>query len=222
MNGGLFMQILKENVRTNILSEAKKAFLEKGFEKASMRQIATSSGITVGNVYRYFKNKDELFSAVVKEAQEAILQIIVVNHSSKLDYHRMIDENPDDYIFIDPVLNEIISVFIKFRSEINILMKKSGGSKFENIPCDFKTMVVNKIYTEIFEEIESEVIDFKMFSESLANTCIDGVVRVCNSDMSDAEVHKNIYGLMFYLFQGAHKRIKLMEQGLEGEEYEKK
>ena len=51
------MQVLKDEVRANILSAAKKLFYERGYNNASIRGIAKNSGITVGNVYRYFENK---------------------------------------------------------------------------------------------------------------------------------------------------------------------
>ena len=54
------MQTLKEDVREKIIDSAKNEFLEKGIERASMRDIAAGSGMTVGNLYRYFKNKEEL------------------------------------------------------------------------------------------------------------------------------------------------------------------
>lgn len=128
----------------------------------------------------------------------------------------------DDQLIIDPLLNSIIKVFIKYRSEINILMYKSSGSNFENTICDFHIMVVNKIYNEIYARIDNGLVDFRMLAELTANTCIEGITKFCNSEMSDEDVYRNIYGLMFYLFQGAHGRIRKMEMLIEGEAYEKK
>lgn len=59
------MQVKKPEVRARQLKAAAKEFIKKGYEQADLRTIAASAGNTVGNIYRYFKNKDELFKAVI-------------------------------------------------------------------------------------------------------------------------------------------------------------
>ena len=71
------MQILKENIRDCILKVARQQFEQKGYSKTSMREIAESAGVGVGNIYNYFTNKDDLFREVVRPvlyALEAMLQ----------------------------------------------------------------------------------------------------------------------------------------------------
>ena len=55
------MQYIKESLRKRILETALTEFDEKGFDGASMRAIAEGSGTSLGNLYRYFKNKDDLY-----------------------------------------------------------------------------------------------------------------------------------------------------------------
>ena len=52
------MQIPKDNIRNNILKAAENIFLEKGYSKTSMREIAAKSNVVLSNIYNYFKNKD--------------------------------------------------------------------------------------------------------------------------------------------------------------------
>lgn len=51
-----------------ILTSATQIFLKDGFGKASMRKIAKGAGCSVGTLYLYYKNKDELFYDVQKIA----------------------------------------------------------------------------------------------------------------------------------------------------------
>ena len=44
----------------------KEVFSEKGYKDASMREIASRTGITVSNIYHYFTNKDEIFRTILK------------------------------------------------------------------------------------------------------------------------------------------------------------
>jgi AcrR family transcriptional regulator len=43
-------------------------FAEKGFAAAKLDEIAKSAGVSKGTLYLYFKDKEELFRAVVREA----------------------------------------------------------------------------------------------------------------------------------------------------------
>ena len=52
------MQIPKDNIRNNILKAAENIFLEKGYSKTSMREIAAKSNVVLSNIYNYFKNKE--------------------------------------------------------------------------------------------------------------------------------------------------------------------
>jgi AcrR family transcriptional regulator len=53
--------------KEQILNAAAKLFIEKGFGGASMQEIAESLGVTRTAVYYYFKNKDEILTALVEE-----------------------------------------------------------------------------------------------------------------------------------------------------------
>lgn len=54
-----------EGVYEEVLSCAKKEFLEKGFKDASLRTIAQEAGTSTGSIYTRFQNKEGLFRAVV-------------------------------------------------------------------------------------------------------------------------------------------------------------
>lgn len=48
-----------------ILGSARVAFVEKGFDGASMQDLAKSVGMSVGNFYRYFPSKSAIVEAIV-------------------------------------------------------------------------------------------------------------------------------------------------------------
>ncbi|MGL5008857.1 MAG: TetR/AcrR family transcriptional regulator [Paracoccaceae bacterium] len=48
-----------------ILGRARTAFAEKGFDGASMQDIARSAGMSVGNFYRYFPSKAAMLEALI-------------------------------------------------------------------------------------------------------------------------------------------------------------
>jgi AcrR family transcriptional regulator len=56
--------------RAAILEAAAAAFAEKGFARATIRDIAKRAGVTHGLVIRHFSSKEELFVAAVSAEQE--------------------------------------------------------------------------------------------------------------------------------------------------------
>jgi len=55
---------LNPKLREDILYYAKKIMHEEGYDALSMRKIANETDMVVGNVYRYFKNKDALLAEI--------------------------------------------------------------------------------------------------------------------------------------------------------------
>ena len=47
------MQVLKDDIKRRILDVARQEFNQRGFTKASMRDISAKVGVGVGNLYNY-------------------------------------------------------------------------------------------------------------------------------------------------------------------------
>ena len=60
------------NRKEDILETATKLFNEKGCMKTSTRHIADELGINVGNIYYYFKNKEEIIIYIYETYMESI------------------------------------------------------------------------------------------------------------------------------------------------------
>ncbi len=54
----------RQERRSAILDAADRAFLEKGFDQATMDDIAGEAELSKGTLYLYFKSKDDLFTAL--------------------------------------------------------------------------------------------------------------------------------------------------------------
>jgi TetR/AcrR family transcriptional regulator len=58
---------LKTYNRTQILRTAQELFSTHGFHDVSMHLIAEESGFSIGTLYNFFKDKEELYSVLVKD-----------------------------------------------------------------------------------------------------------------------------------------------------------
>ncbi len=51
--------------RTRILQQATQLFIEQGYHRLSMRELAEAAGISKAGIYHHFKDKESLFLAVL-------------------------------------------------------------------------------------------------------------------------------------------------------------
>lgn len=65
-------QPVEPDGRLRIILAAQPLFVERGYKVVSMQQIATASGIHKATLYHYFRDKDELFLAVVRKEMERL------------------------------------------------------------------------------------------------------------------------------------------------------
>jgi AcrR family transcriptional regulator len=131
----------KERRRQQIIVAAKRVFSEKGFNKATMEDIAHEAELSPGTLYLYFKNKEELYASLSLR----ILQYlhIRVEHVIKEDLppeqkmDALVEAMYDVYAF-DPLI--LINMFHlqssetlknlspKLMAEIEELSRKSIGA----------------------------------------------------------------------------------------------
>ena len=64
----------KAENRTALLKAARAVFAEMGFGAASVRDIVRRTDLASGTFYNYFKDKDEIFEAVVGELTGELLK----------------------------------------------------------------------------------------------------------------------------------------------------
>jgi AcrR family transcriptional regulator len=67
--------------RERLIDGARQALHEQGVESATLADIANAADVPVGNVYYYFKTKDDLVQAVIAEyADEIKVQLAALEH----------------------------------------------------------------------------------------------------------------------------------------------
>lgn len=133
------MQYQKDEVRNRIIQEALREFNEKGYEGASMRSIAKKSNTSVGNIYKYFKSKEDLHENIIGSIYDRFVDYIKQFNKVEL--------NERAEIIFYKLVEEIMEIFNKNSIEISILLNESKGSKYENcknIFADFVTRIVTE------------------------------------------------------------------------------
>ena len=124
---------MKSHLR--IITAAKEEFLLKGFEKASMRSIAAAVDMTSAALYRHFKDKETMFSALVEPVLNE-LETKFKQHE-EWDYQLLFQQNiepmweegADLTMFLDLIYDN----FVEFR----LLICCSEGTRYADFIHDF-------------------------------------------------------------------------------------
>lgn len=64
--------MLRADKWQSLVQAASELFHRQGFEQTSLADIATAAGVPLGNVYYYFKTRDELLKAVLDQRLAAV------------------------------------------------------------------------------------------------------------------------------------------------------
>jgi AcrR family transcriptional regulator len=103
----------RERRRQQIIVATKKVFSEKGFNKATMDDIAGEAELSPGTLYLYFKNKEELYASLsLRILQYLHMRVEHVENDPKLSPEQKLDaliEAMYDVYDFDPLV--IINMF---------------------------------------------------------------------------------------------------------------
>jgi AcrR family transcriptional regulator len=192
------MQVLKEEVRQKIKKAARNEFEQKGYQKASMRSIALSAGVTVGNLYRYFKNKDDLFQVIIQPAFEEIYKF--VDGFARFEKTTLFKKEQQED-FIKTFKESLIRIYLQHRSELIILLNGSEGSPMEHAREQIISLIAWRIKEEAFPKMKKKMIipEDDFLAKVLATSFIEGISLVLKK-FEDKEKTKELFTQFTHLY----------------------
>lgn len=106
----------KESRFDAILDSAETAFANSGYQGATMREIAELAGVAQGLIHYHFKNKEDLFEAMISRRSEHINQ-------GRADLLNAILQGDTD-----PCLEQIVEALFRPTIEAGISQASDGGA----------------------------------------------------------------------------------------------
>jgi AcrR family transcriptional regulator len=193
-------QYKKDQIKENIDAAALKVFSRKGYQAAKISDISACAGVSVGNIYRYYKNKDEIFySVVLEEFPTLVLEEVRGKISSE-----KLNNNAGGSI-----MGEITEAFIQFmlsnRERILILFSGSSGTRYSGLRNELVESllsIVSMIYPDQYDSYLQKFGNddvLRLIYENL----IEAYSQILNSDAGDdAELINKISQIDLYHFSG--------------------
>lgn len=193
------VQVLKDEVRNRIYNAAVQEFYEKNYHSAKMKDIAQRAGVPTGLIYSYYRNKKELFAAIVKPVFKEI-KFFLENEEDKVGEGIYAE-------FTKLEVNFIMEIFKK-RKQALILIDKSEGTDFE----DAQEKLINLLEKHLREHLSGRIknIDdsFKdFFYHILADNFMERIFEIFRhfEDINEAEriieiiTKQHFYGVSYFV-----------------------
>lgn len=168
------MQYLKDDVKENIMKAALAEFHEKGYHDSSMRVIAHNAGIVMGNIYRYFENKEALFNDTVGPVYRQI-EDITAKVQNEIEKLKGPWEDQQAMMLIKGFYSQILKTFSGHGTELLVLLDKSEGSKYENTKNELIVQIQNIIEVRLTSE---GIVKDNFVLYALASAFVEGICVV--------------------------------------------
>ena len=163
---------------------ARSEFVKCGYRKTSMRTISAKSGVVLGNIYNYFKTKDDIFCAVLRPLLSVIGECMA-EHSKGEHEEKRLDFS---------------------RQRLRLLLFESQGTSLENFRETFidEQVAISRTYMEQVETSVSPL--FFRISASTWLTIIGEIVS--RPDLQQEEVRQALTEYIRYNTAGWQELIK--------------
>lgn len=195
------MQYQKDEMKNNIIEKALDEFSRKGFEGASMRRIAKSSGSSVGNIYKYFRSKEELFETIIGPVYSEVMDYISRFDRVELNYKA-------DSIFFE-LSEKLMEIFTKSSAELSILLNKSAGSRYENCKTAFIDFIT-KIITDVMEyklSVQGKKLKDNYVIYLVSHSLVESICIILNEKKDGSEVKRLIINLIDIFYTGMADKL---------------
>lgn len=190
--------------RRQILSGARQVFLERGFDAASMGDIARAAGVSKGTLYVYFQNKEDLFAALVaSECNETAERMFVLDRNE-----------PDVEKVLTKLGHSFIAAMVRPEHMATLRTVIAIGSKFPQIshrffeagPCQGIRRLSDYLNARV-EQGDLVIPDAEQAASQFLSLCKDGVtvpILMGNAEQPDpAHTTKVVKGAV-YMFMSAY------------------
>ncbi len=178
--------------REVIVSAASRIFAEKGFSGTSNREVAREAGISPGLIYWYFRDKNELFLAVISRLFPL--------------YGLTIPEDGAETLPLDEVLSQIGGQFISIMTGPNVLrlirLALSEIIGFPEVWQKVGQMISQQAVGPLAEQFDQRIadgelapIDSRMAAQAFFGSLVGYVLRkyVFRSvDLQDTDDHEYV------------------------------
>ncbi|MDE7193341.1 MAG: TetR/AcrR family transcriptional regulator, partial [Oscillospiraceae bacterium] len=184
-----------------LIESARAEFSEKGSTKASLRKICAGAGVTTGALYFFFKDKEDLFAAIVEQPFDELKKLLHGHFAMEKEIPL-----PEMYEHIDGGHYELSAALIHHLyanyDAFMLLLTKSQGTRFER--CVDETVdMIDKTYRAMAESMARQLPDKQVnpyMLHWLSHMIIDAFIHLLTHEPNEEKAVRIMSRIMnFYV-----------------------
>lgn len=160
--------------RRQILDGARRVFLSRGFDGASMGEIAKVSGVSKGTLYVYFDSKEKLFEVLTTEEKKSLAEALFSLDAGDPDVRSVLTRLGQSYLRVMGQPEHISSI----RMVIGASEKfpRLGQMFFEAGP----QQGIDRLQAYLDRQVEADrlsIADTRLAAQHFLDLCQSGILR---------------------------------------------
>lgn len=190
--------------KEHLLESARSEFMEKGYMKASLRKICANAGVTTGALYFFFKDKEDLFGAIVEKPLTELIGFM----TEHFDEDEHLFSLPQPYVHIDGDHDEISDMLIHHLyanyDAFILLLTKSQGSRYEGC-VDRIVDMTERSYVTMADIMASKYPGKRVdqyFNHWFTHMTIDAFIHLLTHEPDEFKAVKHMQRIMNYIIRG--------------------
>ena len=191
--------------RKLLIEAAKKEFLEKGYNKASLRNICAKAGMTTGALYFFFDNKEDLYSSIVNPPIEELKRMIIEHFKEDRDFMTNIKSMDLGNLDHSDIAEMLVKHIYKNYDSFILLLSGSKDGALDEVIDEFVDLIEKSTMLMVKD---SKFYTYDPFmTHWMAHTTVDSVAHVIKHEKDENTAQKRIQSIMNYLVIGYIKLV---------------
>lgn len=204
----------EKETRQRLLACAKKEFMEKGYMSASLRSICKQAEVTTGALYFFFRDKADLFAALVEEPVNKLYEVMMSHYQEELyedkwELLELTDSSKDTETAL-----KIIHYMYQYYDEFHLVLTKSQGSGYETCMDRF-IEITQKHYRILVDNLCRQwrlpLLD-DYIVHWMAHMNIDAFVYMITHEKSEKEACQHMEQMVHYFVNGFIGMLKYQKE----------
>lgn len=193
--------------RRLLIEAAKKEFLEKGYNKASLRTICNKAGMTTGALYFFFDNKEDLYSSIINPPLEELKRLIIEHFNEDREFMINLDSLDLGDVDHSDLAGILVKHIYKNYDSFILLLSGSKEDALEQIIDEFVGLIEKATIAMV---CESKFYTYDPFmTHWMAHTTVDSIAHIVKHEKDEKIAQKRIQDIMNFLVIGWIKLVMI-------------
>ena len=198
------MKFKDEEAVGQILECAKEEFMQKGFADASMRTIAEKAGFTTGMLYSRFADKNELFSALVREGADKLYSYFFVFQEEFAEFPAA-QQLTEMQTYTSGKMRTVLDIIYEYFDTFKLIVCHSAGSSYDRYidrMIEYETDSTERFMRVLQKNGTSVKTVRRDINHMLASALFNGIFEVVAHDFPKEDALEYVDAVCEFFFAG--------------------